>query len=264
MADALAECKAASQAIVKAIESNEAAQKKYAIDRANYITQLNNYNTTMTAWQTKYDDKKAVLAGERVSGSCSCGWNCGGSSCPAGWEGDGSAKAPNCGKAFGTCGSYSGCAVNCRRSSTQLGADIAAWVRSNPKPTIQPPIAPQVPVPISLGDMICQSCQQSVDLSQTSNTKTGTITQMNNCIASLSKNVDSGSGNGSSSTGGNAPYQSPNKPPQPKSNKTILYVVLFLILLIILGGGIGIAIYAFSESDSNESPVEVDKLNANS
>ena len=83
-------CQTASKALADAFNVYEKTVESNNQLEAAYNNQMNVYTTQLSQWQQLYDAKKGELQSPRQQGGCAPAGNCSASSCPGGWESDGS------------------------------------------------------------------------------------------------------------------------------------------------------------------------------
>ena len=136
-------CQKAANALADAFNVYEQTVESNNQLDAAYNNQMSVYNTQLSQWQQKYNEQKANYESPRQNGGCAPAWTCSNSTCPSGWQNDGSVGgnqgncsicSPSAGKIPGICAN-TGCAVKCRPSDNTVTQQMNTWQAQNPPPT---------------------------------------------------------------------------------------------------------------------------------
>jgi len=181
-------CQTAANALADAFNVYEqTVESNNAID-AVYNNQMDIYNTELSQWQQKYNAQKGELQSPRQQGGCAPAGNCSASSCPGGWDSDGSinGNTDNCNICFGKLCGTTGCQVNCKPSNDTITQQMNTWQSQNPAPFQPAKPAIQVVNPPTGNNIQC--CSQMFSNINAASANFSNIQQ--NCTQSITNTIN--------------------------------------------------------------------------
>lgn len=220
-------------------------------DATAYQNQVNARNQEIQNWENQHAQQQQLLqagftapAGSifnndgtvvncttRAATNCYLGAQC---NCNSAAEADKRCTACGFGKCQCTAGIGGDCSAPCSTFTTSTTstyqAQYNAWLAANPEPA---PLAPYVPTPINVGDIICAQCTQCQQFSQiqAQNINVDNISQAQQCVNLMQNQLNAQQAAAASPTASSLSSLS--------TTKIILLVIVILLIL----SSIGVSIF---------------------